>query len=394
MKTKIIICSLLLISLIFLSIPFVTLAAWWNPFSWFRLAEANNSKVVRIDSLLNLWNPISWIKSKISNPEVETKSNENSAQEQSDNGQSEKQNLGIITEDKKVDPPQYLIESEQTNTGDTKVKVEEEFSESKIQNKGNTGAEQEELQNKQDQLSPAGNILCNGKYWAPCPSGQRFFCPATGDLQCLEENVQTVQQIQENNTLPVCMPNWQCKAWNTCENSIQTRVCIDLNGCGVSTGKPTESHFCIVPCIPDWQCDTWNTCVNSQQTRICTDLNNCKIITGKPSENQPCVSLPVLPTPEQQAQSCQDAYDQSISSLGDGGVQDATNYYNSIVSQTPSSEYWASRGLTFSSQREKAQQLLNDAKAQLDSTKLQYKANLGAVEDSLQTCLNAIIQNP
>lgn len=29
------------------------------------------------------------------------------------------------------------------------------------------------------------NILCNGKYWATCPSGQDFYCPSTGDAQCL-----------------------------------------------------------------------------------------------------------------------------------------------------------------------------------------------------------------
>lgn len=37
--------------------------------------------------------------------------------------------------------------------------------------------------------------LCNGKYWAACPSDQKFYCPASGDAQCLlgQEGVATIQ---------------------------------------------------------------------------------------------------------------------------------------------------------------------------------------------------------
>lgn len=37
--------------------------------------------------------------------------------------------------------------------------------------------------------SPPNTILCNGKSWSPCPEGQRSHCPATGDVQCLYENI-------------------------------------------------------------------------------------------------------------------------------------------------------------------------------------------------------------
>jgi len=39
---------------------------------------------------------------------------------------------------------------------------------------------------------PSNSVLCNGKYWMPtCPSGQKFYCPAAGDAQCIIENTQT-----------------------------------------------------------------------------------------------------------------------------------------------------------------------------------------------------------
>lgn len=43
-----------------------------------------------------------------------------------------------------------------------------------------------------------------------------------------------------------CFPDWQCSAWGTCVDSIQTRVCTDVNACGVDAGKPAESRACEV----------------------------------------------------------------------------------------------------------------------------------------------------
>ena len=37
-------------------------------------------------------------------------------------------------------------------------------------------------------VAPPNTILCNSKYWTNCPIGQKFYCPATGDAQCLYEN--------------------------------------------------------------------------------------------------------------------------------------------------------------------------------------------------------------
>ena len=31
---------------------------------------------------------------------------------------------------------------------------------------------------------PSESLFCNGQYWGPCPSGQKFYCPPAGDPQC------------------------------------------------------------------------------------------------------------------------------------------------------------------------------------------------------------------
>jgi TolA-binding protein len=210
--------------------------------------------------------------------------------------------------------------------------------------------------------------------------------------QTIQQIQQNTQQIAQNTTLPACSPNWHCGTWNTCSNSTQSRVCTDSNNCGTSTGKPAEGQFCFVACTSNWQCGSWNTCTNSQQTRTCTDSNSCGITIGKPSETQSCISLP---TTAQQTQACQKEYDQSISFLGDGGVKSATDYYNSVVSQTYQAiENCGNTGTCFSSKRTSAQQQRGEAKAQLDSAVARYQTSLGSFKDSLQSCISGIVQNP
>ena len=52
---------------------------------------------------------------------------------------------------------------------------------------------------------------------------------------------QNTQQISQN----ACVSNWQCSNWAECSNSIQTRVCNDINTCSTTSGKPTESQYCV-----------------------------------------------------------------------------------------------------------------------------------------------------
>ena len=48
-------------------------------------------------------------------------------------------------------------------------------------------------------IAPPNTISCNGKYWTPCPAGQRFYCPLNEDAQCLIDNVSN-QNNQNNST--------------------------------------------------------------------------------------------------------------------------------------------------------------------------------------------------
>ena len=43
-------------------------------------------------------------------------------------------------------------------------------------------------------------------------------------------------------------------------------------------------------CKPNWQCVSWGSCINNQRTRLCNDLNNCGITNNKPSEIQSCTN--------------------------------------------------------------------------------------------------------
>ena len=45
------------------------------------------------------------------------------------------------------------------------------------------------IEETQELVAPPNTILCNGKYWNPCASGQ-FYCPSIGDAQCLANNNQ------------------------------------------------------------------------------------------------------------------------------------------------------------------------------------------------------------
>ena len=57
-------------------------------------------------------------------------------------------------------------------------------------------------------ITPSNVIVCNGKNWTTCPSGQKFYCPDTGDAQCLYENIQESNSITENPYLKI----EKCKA--------------------------------------------------------------------------------------------------------------------------------------------------------------------------------------
>jgi pimeloyl-ACP methyl ester carboxylesterase len=93
-----------------------------------------------------------------------------------------------------------------------------------------------------------------------------------------------------------CNEAWACGAWDTCFNSIQTRTCVDSNGCGTTDNKPSEIQSCSA-CNPNWLCDDWSDCDNGIQTRDCIDANGCGSFTGQPALSQGCTESPEVQEP-------------------------------------------------------------------------------------------------
>lgn len=108
---------------------------------------------------------------------------------------------------------------------------------------------------------------------------------------------QTYQKRDLNVILP-CNDAWICdsnfKAHRLTDCSITERTRCD-NGCvngeclSAPTNTQTDTSQTTV-CNPLWDCAAWGTCTNGIQTRTCTDKNNCNKLTGKPQEKQACVS--------------------------------------------------------------------------------------------------------
>ena len=51
------------------------------------------------------------------------------------------------------------------------------------------------------QTPPVTGTLCNGKSWNSCPTGQKFYCPSTGDAQCLIDQPVINNSIVENSVV-------------------------------------------------------------------------------------------------------------------------------------------------------------------------------------------------
>jgi hypothetical protein len=152
-----------------------------------------------------------------------------------------------------------------------------------------------------------------------------------GCATSLPGNVVPTETATEEIPATECAPNWSCTSWSSCTNSQQTRTCTDLNNCGVTTNKPSQTQGCSVACTPactgkacgaddgcggkcqtgtcssgkvcsnaqcvcssytavSWSCTGWSTCTNSQQTRTCSfPAGDCvKASTAKPAVAQSC----------------------------------------------------------------------------------------------------------
>jgi len=89
---------------------------------------------------------------------------------------------------------------------------------------------------------------------------------------------------------PGCTPQWSYGTWSTCVNGEKVRTVVDLNSCENST---TETDVCTVACVPDWDCSGWDPsdsdCSDGEtQERTCPDLNSCGTTTGRPTQSKTC----------------------------------------------------------------------------------------------------------
>jgi hypothetical protein len=114
-----------------------------------------------------------------------------------------------------------------------------------------------------------------------------------------------------------CSSAWQCTAWSTCTNYMQTRKCTDANSCSTATtAKPDESQSC--GCFEVWRCNDWQPAecpASGKQTRNCIDLNGCGTIARKPETEVDCAQ----PVAQQKAQPAPSCYD-NIWNQGEAGV--------------------------------------------------------------------------
>ena len=71
----------------------------------------------------------------------------------------------------------------------------------------------------------------------------------TDDNETSDDNVtsnQTDDSSPETTTKPDCTVNWVCSEWGECEDSVQTRRCIDANNCDIEDYRPSETQACIM----------------------------------------------------------------------------------------------------------------------------------------------------
>ena len=123
-----------------------------------------------------------------------------------------------------------------------------------------------------------------------CPGTKKsFYCSISGDKFIISGL--TSSAVKEMIfTEEECGSDWECEEWGECVEGIKARFCIDLNEC--ENNKMEETNCSVSGgCTPRWKCDKWGPekCPTSkEQTRTCTDVNNCGISTNKPSETLIC----------------------------------------------------------------------------------------------------------
>lgn len=86
---------------------------------------------------------------------------------------------------------QTLLLKQREELAQTKREIEDQKNDSTNQNSI------AEPSSKNNGVVPTNSILCNGKYWLNCPTGQQFECPVSGDANCIVINNQNTQSLQQ-----------------------------------------------------------------------------------------------------------------------------------------------------------------------------------------------------
>ncbi|MEK7631556.1 MAG: FG-GAP-like repeat-containing protein [Patescibacteria group bacterium] len=77
------------------------------------------------------------------------------------------------------------------------------------------------------------------------PNTTYFFGLKTADES---GNISALSNIASKKTaplsLPGCVEDWRCDAWQACTSGTQTRTCADRTACGTTSNKPTATQAC------------------------------------------------------------------------------------------------------------------------------------------------------
>lgn len=130
----------------------------------------------------------------------------------------------------------------------------------------------------------------------------------------------------------VCNQDWECTAWSSCANDLQTRQCefvkvsqhAQTSPCATQDSPPATSQKCqIESCASDWVCSDWLPCISASQKRVCVDANRCSPETNRPEEERQC---------ELTQSETQETSDISNAPASQGGIlRSIKNFFNDIT---------------------------------------------------------------
>ena len=139
-----------------------------------------------------------------------------------------------------------------------------------------------------DSCTPASgclytSIVCSSPPVPVCVSGNSRICSLPGrcevgscayncaDTSCAH-GCDTVNGLCRD-----CTPNWECSGWSGCSCSgTRTRTCLDINLCGVTTGRPALSEACFSCGNGICDCsETCATCLSDCPVNFTNDVDNC-----------------------------------------------------------------------------------------------------------------------